>query len=265
MERLFHHIRPHKTLSKPSKNKGRRVNARSVGTVKYSPISGKMWIFLVVMTIANLGGAPVARENTRSTSIPPAQEESVSRTVSKTTERPLSQNMDSFPNSGDTEKQRDSIAPTPIELYHKLHFHPTKEWLNDETHIQYENILQMKEDECTKLVSAGISITPEMEYDIEKKAVKIVSAKHKTLLSRWEASSGPIMRKKDLHILSAAETAQSAATDEVALKSKVTALEEEVQENKDKVKQNEEKCETMLQFMILKFPDSQNILCPPDK
>nr|KAJ0192818.1 hypothetical protein LSAT_V11C800435250 [Lactuca sativa] len=157
------------------------------------------------------------------------------------------------------------LPPTPIELYHKLHFHPTKEWLNDETRIQYENILQMKEDECTKLVSAGISITPEMEYEIEKKAVKTVCARHKTLLSGWEASSGPIMRKKDLHILSAAEPSQSASTDEMALKNKVTALEEEVRENKEKVKQSEEKCEKMLQFMISKFPDSQNILCPPDK
>ncbi|CAI9276983.1 unnamed protein product [Lactuca saligna] len=157
------------------------------------------------------------------------------------------------------------LPPTPIELYHKLHFHPTKEWLNDETRIQYENILQMKEDECTKLVSAGISITPEMEYEIEKKVVKTVCARHKTLLSRWEASSGPIMRKKDLHILSAAEPSQSASTDEMALKNKVTALEEEVRENKEKVKQSEEKCEKMLQFMISKFPYSQNILCLPDK
>ncbi|KAI3691561.1 hypothetical protein L2E82_49926 [Cichorium intybus] len=29
------------------------------------------------------------------------------------------------------------LPPSPIELYHKLHFHPTKEWINDESHIQY--------------------------------------------------------------------------------------------------------------------------------
>ncbi|CAI9280417.1 unnamed protein product [Lactuca saligna] len=106
--------------------------------------------------------------------------------------------------------KKTQLPPTPIELYHKLHFHATKEWLNDETRIQYENILQMKEDES-------------------------------------------------------AETCQSASTDEMALKNKVTALEEEVQENKEKVKQSEEKCKKMLQFMISKFPDSQKILCPPDK
>nr|KAJ0192870.1 hypothetical protein LSAT_V11C800438710 [Lactuca sativa] len=161
--------------------------------------------------------------------------------------------------------KKTQLPPTPIKLYHKLHFHPTKERLNDETHIQYENILQMKEDECTKLVSTGISITPEMEYEIEKKVIKTVCAKHKTLLSRWKASSGPIMRKKDLHILSTTEPSQLASTNEMALKNKVTALEEEVRENKEKVKQSEEKCEKMLQFMISKFPDSQNILCSPDK
>ncbi|CAI9269140.1 unnamed protein product [Lactuca saligna] len=64
-----------------------------------------------------------------------------------------------------------------------------------------ENILQMKEDECTKLVSA-------------------------------RASSGPILRTKDLHILSAVEPSQSASMDEMALKNKVTALEEEVREKK---------------------------------
>ncbi|CAH1413323.1 unnamed protein product [Lactuca virosa] len=325
----------------------RQISVVSTGEESGSELDPKLCMLRTckrVMTSVASIGATVARENTQSTSFQPAQEESVSRTTSKTTERPLSQNMDSFPNSGDTatrqsgsaeDTQRSSIPlvgegnvsnttdnmesqtehshapiyfatedgivmrkfcamefhtwekvpkenkeemidrlrkyvdqmknnreklvissrggsrsianhkfsmknketqlpPTPIKLYHKLHFHPTKEWLNDETRIQYENILQMKEDECTKLVSAG-------------------------------ASSGPIMRKKDLHILSAAEPSQSASTDEMALKNKVTALEEEIRENKEKVKQSEEKCEKMLQFMISKFPDSQNILCPPDK
>nr|KAJ0213824.1 hypothetical protein LSAT_V11C400180260 [Lactuca sativa] len=157
---------------------------------------------------------------------------------------------------------RRRCPPSPIELYHKLHFHPIKEWINDESRIQYENILQLKEEECAKLVSAGTSITQEMEYDIEKKVIKIVCAKHKTLLSGWEASSGPVMRKKYIHLLSTVETSQSASKDEEDMKSKIVALEEEVRINEQKVKQSEEKCEKMFQFIISKFPDSQNILYP---
>ncbi|CAH1413614.1 unnamed protein product [Lactuca virosa] len=81
----------------------------------------------------------------------------------------------------------------------------------------------------------------------------------------WEASSGPVMRKKDIHLLSTAETSQSASKDEEDMKSKIVALEEEVRINEQKVKQSEEKCEKMFQFIISKFPDSQNILCPPDE
>ncbi|CAH1423778.1 unnamed protein product [Lactuca virosa] len=150
------------------------------------------------------------------------------------------------------------MPPSPIELYHKLHFDPIKKWINDESRIQYE-------EECAKLVSAGTSITQEMEYDIEKKVIKTICAKHKTLQSGWEASSGPVMRKKDIHLLSTAETSQSASKDEEDMKSKIVALEEEVRINEQKVKQSEEKCEKMFQFIISKFPDSQNILCPPDE
>ncbi|CAH1420912.1 unnamed protein product [Lactuca virosa] len=126
------------------------------------------------------------------------------------------------------------MPPSPIELYHKFHFHPIKKWINDESRIQYENILQLKEEECAKLVSAGTSITQEMEYDIEKKVIKTVCAKHKTLQSGWEASSGPVMRKKDIHLLSTAETSQSASKDEEDMKSKIVALEEEVRINEPK-------------------------------
>lgn len=49
------------------------------------------------------------------------------------------------------------------------------------------------------------------------------------------------------------------------MKTQVVALEDEIQENKAKVKQGEEKYEKMLQFMISKFTDSQNILCLHDK
>ncbi|CAH1426986.1 unnamed protein product [Lactuca virosa] len=96
------------------------------------------------------------------------------------------------------------IPPSPIELYHKLHFHPIKKWINDESHIQYENILQLKEEEYAKLVSTGTSITQEMEYDIEKKVIK--------------------------------KTSQPASKDEEDMKSKIVALEEEVQINEQKVK-----------------------------
>ena len=122
--------------------------------------------------------------------------------------------------------------------------------------LYQENILQLKEEEYAKLVSAGTSITQEMEYDIEKKVIKTICAKHKTLHSGWEASSGPVMRKKDIHLLSTAETSQSASKDEEDMKSKIVALEEEVRINEQKVKQSEEKCEKMLQFIISKFPDS---------
>ncbi|CAI9277874.1 unnamed protein product [Lactuca saligna] len=128
------------------------------------------------------------------------------------------------------------MPPSPIELYHKLHFDPIKKWINDESRIQYENILQLKEEDCAKLVSAGTSITQEMESDIEKKVIKTICAKHKTLQSGWEASSGLVMRKKDIHLLSTAETSQSASKDEEDMK-----------------------------IIISKFPDSQNILCPPNE
>nr|KAJ0207616.1 hypothetical protein LSAT_V11C500283190 [Lactuca sativa] len=29
------------------------------------------------------------------------------------------------------------LPSSPIKLYHKLHFHPIKKWINDESHIQY--------------------------------------------------------------------------------------------------------------------------------
>ncbi|CAI9263152.1 unnamed protein product [Lactuca saligna] len=80
-----------------------------------------------------------------------------------------------------------------------------------------------------------------------------------------EALSGPVMRKKDIHLLSTAETSQSTSKDEEDMKSKVVALEEEVRINEQKVKQSEEKCEKMFQFIFSKFPNSQNILCPPDE
>ncbi|KAL4565074.1 hypothetical protein LXL04_029156 [Taraxacum kok-saghyz] len=72
-----------------------------------------------------------------------------------------------------------------------------------------ENIVKMKEDECAKLDSAGTTITPEMEYEIEKNAVTTVCSKPKTILSGWESSSGPVMRKKDIPYFLASESSQS--------------------------------------------------------
>ncbi|CAH1413615.1 unnamed protein product [Lactuca virosa] len=33
------------------------------------------------------------------------------------------------------------MPPSPIELYHKLHFHPIKKWINDESRIQYVRMI----------------------------------------------------------------------------------------------------------------------------
>ncbi|KAL4564021.1 hypothetical protein LXL04_028071 [Taraxacum kok-saghyz] len=80
-----------------------------------------------------------------------------------------------------TTDKNTQLQPNPIKLYHKLHF-KTK-WINDESRIEYENIVKMKEDECAKLVSAGTTITPKMEYEIEKNAVTTACSKPKTILS----------------------------------------------------------------------------------
>ncbi|KAL4567644.1 hypothetical protein LXL04_023233 [Taraxacum kok-saghyz] len=132
-----------------------------------------------------------------------------------------------------------------------------------------ENIVKMKEDECAKLVSAGTTITPVMEYKIEKNAVTTVCSKPKTLLSGWESSSGPVMRKKDIPYFSASESSQSTSKNDEEWKSKYDALEEEQRINKeelriyqDKFKRSEEKSEKLSQFLISKFPDAQDMLFP---
>ncbi|KAL4567206.1 hypothetical protein LXL04_022782 [Taraxacum kok-saghyz] len=117
------------------------------------------------------------------------------------------------------------LQTNPIKLYHKLHF-KTK-WINDE-----KNIVKMKDDECAKLVSAGTTITLEMEYEIEKNAITTVCSKPKTLLSECESSSGPVMRKKDIPYFSASESSQSTSKDDEEWKSKYVALEEEQRINK---------------------------------
>ncbi|KAL4573791.1 hypothetical protein LXL04_020608 [Taraxacum kok-saghyz] len=134
------------------------------------------------------------------------------------------------------------LPPYPIELYHKLRY-KTK-WINHESRIEYENIVKTKEEECAKLVSAGTTITPEMEYEIEQNAVTIVSAK----------------------------SSQSVSKDEEDWKSKYLELEEEQRSTKDelriyqeKVKHGEEKTEKVFQFMISKFPEARDMFCPPDQ
>ncbi|KAL4583268.1 hypothetical protein LXL04_007836 [Taraxacum kok-saghyz] len=162
------------------------------------------------------------------------------------------------------------LPPYPIELYHKLHY-KTK-WINDESRIEYENIVKTKEEECAKLVSAGTTITPEMEYEIEQNAVTIVCSKPKTLRSGWEASIGPVMRKKDIPFFSATKSSQSTSKDEEDWKSKYLELEEEQRITKDelriyqeKVKHGEEKTGKVFQFMISKFLEARDIFCPPDQ
>lgn len=91
----------------------------------------------------------------------------------------------------------------------------------------------------------------------QKKSVKIVCAKHKTLLSRWEASSIYEGGGGNLHTLSTMYSFQSTSKDEKDLKSQVAAPEEELWENEEKVKQGDENYEKMLQFKISKFPNSQ--------
>ncbi|KAK1423381.1 hypothetical protein QVD17_18683 [Tagetes erecta] len=46
------------------------------------------------------------------------------------------------------------VQPTPLELYHKLHFNAKKQdWENDDERIQYENIIRHKDEAMTKLIS----------------------------------------------------------------------------------------------------------------
>ena len=111
----------------------------------------------------------------------------------------------------------------------------------------------MKEEECGKLRAAGTTITPEMEYEIEQKAVTTICSKPKTLQSGWEASSGPIMRKKDIAFFSAAKSSQSASNDEEDWKSKYVAMEEEQRTTKEELRMYQEKVKKARKNLINYF------------
>ncbi|KAJ0570463.1 hypothetical protein HanHA300_Chr05g0178271 [Helianthus annuus] len=89
------------------------------------------------------------------------------------------------------------MPPSPLELYHKLHFNATKQgWLNENSRIKYENIIKHKQAALDELNSKGITITTTMEHQLEKEAVKSVCGRKKTIQSAWEVGVGPVLRKK---------------------------------------------------------------------
>ncbi|KAL8265410.1 hypothetical protein R6Q59_023540 [Mikania micrantha] len=101
------------------------------------------------------------------------------------------------------------MPPSPLEVYHKLHFNAKKQvWLNEDARIEYENILNHKKQAVAKLISEGTTITTTMQHELEKEAIKSVCAKEKTRKSAWEVGVGPVLRKKDFWMTSEAQSSQ---------------------------------------------------------
>ncbi|MFS7929356.1 putative transposase, Ptta/En/Spm, plant [Helianthus anomalus] len=145
------------------------------------------------------------------------------------------------------------MPPSPLELYHKLHFNATKQgWLNENSRIEYENIIEHKQAALDELNSKGITITTTMEHQLEKEAIKSVCGRKKTIQSAWEVGVGPVLRKKDSWMKSVAESSQRDSSENESLRNKVIALEA-------KQKRDKEKYERMFEFIGTKFPDFESI------
>ncbi|MFS7966175.1 putative transposase, Ptta/En/Spm, plant [Helianthus anomalus] len=112
------------------------------------------------------------------------------------------------------------IPPSPLEVYHKLHFNATKQgWLNENSRIEYENIIEHKQAALDELNSKGITITTTMEHQLEKEAIKSVCGRKKTIQSAWEVGVGPVLRKKDSWMKSVAESSQRDSSENESLRS----------------------------------------------
>ncbi|KAK9070575.1 hypothetical protein SSX86_010977 [Deinandra increscens subsp. villosa] len=168
--------------------------------------------------------------------------------------------------------QEDEMPPSPLEVYHKLHFKPSKSgWQNDDARIEYESIVQQKNEAMNKLISEDVEITSAMEHEIEKEAIKSVYAKTKTTKSAWEVGVGPVLRKKDNWMTSSgAEQSQPASSETENLKDQVVQLQEELKKNKEELDQNKEKLrqsderyERFSRYMSTKFADFQSSISAP--
>ncbi|XP_076956530.1 uncharacterized protein LOC143631762 [Bidens hawaiensis] len=145
------------------------------------------------------------------------------------------------------------IPPSPLEVYHKLHYNGAKQgWLNDESRVEYENIIQHKQMAVDKLNSEGTTITIAMEHGLEKQAIKAVCGKKKTIQSAWEIGVGPVLRKKDSWMKSVAESSLRESSEKEELRNKVIELEAK--------QKREEKYEKMFEFMSAKFPDFESTI-----
>ncbi|KAK1427930.1 hypothetical protein QVD17_16682 [Tagetes erecta] len=133
------------------------------------------------------------------------------------------------------------MPPSPLTLYHKLHFSTEKQdWPNEHSRLEYDNIVQHIQAAMDKLNSEGTTITTAMEHKLEKEAIKSVCGKQKTIQSGCEVGVGPVFRKKDIWKKSAVESSQRDSSESnKGLRNHVT---------------------TLTNFIISKFPEYKNTI-----
>ncbi|KAK9053684.1 hypothetical protein SSX86_024758 [Deinandra increscens subsp. villosa] len=121
------------------------------------------------------------------------------------------------------------MPPSPLEMYYRLHYKADKQgWLNDQSRIDYENIVKKKETDMARLKSEGTICTTAIEHEIEKQAIKSVCGKEKTLKSAWEFGVGPVLKKKDKLMKMVAESSKDNSTeDDEDVRKKLQVLENE--------------------------------------
>ncbi|XP_021997149.2 uncharacterized protein LOC110894261 isoform X2 [Helianthus annuus] len=150
------------------------------------------------------------------------------------------------------------LPPSPLEVYYKLHYNAKKKgWLNEDSRIVYDNICKQKEEAMARLNTEGTIVTTAMEHDVERKAIKSVCGRAKTIQSAWEVGVGPVLRKKDNWMKSAVESSQRDSTENEDLRNEVTELKEEL-------KQSNEKYERVTQFLSQKYPDFESTISTND-
>ncbi|KAJ0715163.1 putative transposase, Ptta/En/Spm, plant [Helianthus annuus] len=150
------------------------------------------------------------------------------------------------------------LPPSPLEVYYKLHYNANKKgWLNEDSRIVYDNICKQKEEAMARLNTEGTIVTTAMEHDVERKAIKSVCGRAKTIQSAWEVGVGPVLRKKDNWMKSAVESSQRDLTENEDLRNEVTELKEEL-------KQSNEKYERVTEFLSRKYLDFESTISTND-